>query len=280
MTAHKRPPAVAGQFYPEAADGSGGHDSLVQHAQVHGPGRHPGRTTAVVYGVVSPHAGYMYSGPTACHAYRSVSLQRPELVVIVGPNHYGIGRDAATMTEAEWETPLGMVGVDSDSARSLSGISGTVEIDYHSHSRDHSLEVQIPMLQSTFPGGFEILPIILKSQDRDTAEDVGAAISEVAAKKNTVIIASSDFTHYEEQSFARTQDMALIKPILDMDVEAFYDVLERRRVSACGYGAIASVMTACRRLGATRGVLLGYATSGDVSGDTESVVGYGAIKFV
>ena len=273
-----RSPVVAGQFYPGTATDL---EAMITSCNTHRHG--PGSTQAgdgSVYGVVSPHAGYMYSGPTACHAYRSVSRQSPELVVIVGPNHYGIGKDAATMADALWETPLGPVAVDSEAARSLSSISGTVQIDYRSHSKDHSLEVQIPMLQSTFPGGFEILPIILLSQDRDTAEDVGRAISQVAKKKRTVIVASSDFTHYEEQSFARSQDMALIEPILDMDVGRFYDVLERRRVSACGYGAIASVMIACSSLGATRGKLLSYATSGDVTGDAGSVVGYGAIKFV
>lgn len=274
-----RSPAVAGQFYPEGARDLKAMIASC-NAHRHGPGNIGAGDSSRVYGVVCPHAGYMYSGPTACHAYRSVSRQTPELVVIVGPNHYGIGKDAATMTDAIWETPLGAVSVDSDAARSLSSISKTVEIDYRSHSRDHSLEVQIPMLQSTFPSGFEILPIILLSQDRATAEDVGRAISKVVRKKRTVIVASSDFTHYEEQSFARSQDMALIEPILDMDVGGFYDVLERRRVSACGYGAIASVMTACRMLGATRGMLLGYATSGDITGDTGSVVGYGAIKFV
>lgn len=273
-----RSPVVAGQFYPgTATDLKAMIASCNTHK--HGPGSIQAGDDAV-YGVVSPHAGYMYSGPTACHAYRSVSRQNPELVVIVGPNHYGIGKDAATMADARWETPLGPVVVDSEAASNLSSISGTVQIDYHSHSKDHSLEVQIPMLQSTFPRGFEILPIILLSQDRDTAEDVGKAISKVAKKKRTVIVASSDFTHYEEQSFARSQDMALIEPILDMDVGRFYDVLERRRVSACGYGAIASVMTACSNLGATRGKLLSYATSGDVTGDAGSVVGYGAIKFV
>ena len=273
-----RSPAVAGQFYPgTAAD----LESMIAscNAHRHGPGDARARD-GKVYGAVSPHAGYMYSGPTACHAYRSISRQNPEVVIIVGPNHYGIGKDAATMADVQWETPMGSVAVDSDAARDLSSLSKTIQIDYHSHSRDHSLEVQIPMLQYTFPNGVEIVPVILRSQDRDTAEDVGNAMAEVAKKRRTVIVASSDFTHYEEQSFARSQDMALIEPILDMDVGMFYDVLERRRVSACGYGAIASVMTACGNLGATRGRLLSYATSGDATGDNGSVVGYGAIEFV
>jgi hypothetical protein len=113
-----------------------------------------------------------------------------------------------------------------------------------------------------------------------TAIDVGNTVSEIAKKRNAIIVASSDFTHYEENSFAHLQDQALIEPVLDLDVDRFYQVLMEKRVSACGYGAIASAMIACKNLGATRGELLSYATSGDVSGDTDSVVGYGAIKFV
>ena len=127
---------------------------------------------------------------------------------------------------------------------------------------------------------FEILPIILRSQDKNTAIDVGNAVSQIAKEKNAVIVASSDFTHYEENSFAHKQDKALIEPILEMNLDRFYQILNERRVTACGYGAIASAMIACKNLGATRGELLSYATSGDVSGDTESVVGYGSIKFV
>ena len=107
-----------------------------------------------------------------------------------------------------------------------------------------------------------------------------AIVSEIAKKKNSIIVGSSDFTHYEENSFAHLQDKALIEPILEMDVERFYHVLKEKRVAACGFGAIASTIIACRNLGATKRELLSYATSGDVSGNAESVVGYGAIKFV
>ena len=112
------------------------------------------------------------------------------------------------------------------------------------------------------------------------AKDVGNSISEIAKKKKSIVIGSSDFTHYAENSFAYLQDHALIEPILEMDVEKFYDVLRQKQVTACGFGAIASTMIACKNLGATKGELLKYATSGDISGDKDSVVGYGAIKFV
>ena len=274
-----REPVVAGQFYPGQKDEL---ENMIKNCFEHkyGPGSESTPTSEKIFGVICPHAGYVYSGPTACHSYKSISSLNPELVIIIGPNHFGVGKDAATMTDAQWETPLGLVEVDSESAREIAEKSKFIEIDNFSHSQDHSLEVQVPMLQSIFSNEFKILPIILRAQDLETARDVGNAVSEIVKKKNAIIVASSDFTHYEENSFAHSQDKALIEPILEMDVERFYQVLMERRVTACGYGAMASVMIACKNLGATKGELLSYATSGDVSGDTSSVVGYGAIKFV
>ena len=274
-----REPVVAGQFYPEKREELEGMiDSCSRHA--YGPGNLQAEPGEKVFGIVCPHAGYVYSGSTACHSYKSISAQNPELAVIIGPNHFGIGKNAATMTDAKWITPLGAVEVNSDAAHKVMERSHVIEIDNYSHSQDHSLEVQIPMLQSTLSEEFEILPIILLAQDPETARDVGNAVSEIVEKRNAIIIASSDFTHYEENSFAHLQDKALIEPILEMDVEKFYQVLREKKVTACGFGAIASAMIACKNLGATKGKLLSYATSGDISGDTESVVGYAAIKFV
>jgi len=274
-----REPVVAGQFYPDKKEDL---ENMIQYCLEHkyGPGRKFKLSDEKIYGIVCPHAGYVYSGPTACHSYKAISSQNPELAIIIGPNHFGVGKDAATMTDAQWHTPLGEVQVDSESARQVAEISEFIEIDEYSHSQDHSLEVQIPMLQEILSNEFQILPIILRVQDMKMAMDVGNAVYEIAKKKNAIIIASSDFTHYEENSFAHQQDKALIEPILAMDVKKFYQVLYERRVTACGYGAMASAMIACKKLGATKGELLSYATSGDVSGDTESVVGYGAIKFV
>lgn len=274
-----RESVVAGQFYPDKEKDL---RNLINYCIEHkyGPGSDPTISDEKIFGIICPHAGYVYSGPTACHSYKSISSQNPELVIIIGPNHFGVGVDAATMIDAQWQTPLGLVQVDSESAKQVTEISKFIEIDEYSHSQDHSLEVQIPMLQEILSNDFQILPIILRAQDMWTAIDVGNAVSEIAKKKNTIIVASSDFTHYEENSFAHQQDKALLEPILDMNVERFYHVLNERRVTACGYGAMASAMIACKNLGATKGKLLSYTTSGDVSGNTESVVGYGAIKFV
>jgi len=274
-----REPVVAGQFYPGRKEEL---ENMIESCFNHkyGPGKQIKESHEQIYGVVCPHAGYVYSGPIACHSYNAISSQSPELVIIIGPNHFGIGKNAATMIETKWKTPLGLIEVDSGSAQEIAEKSNIIEIDSYSHSQDHSLEVQIPMLQSLLSNEFKILPIILLVQDLETARDVGNAVSEIVKKKNSIIVASSDFTHYEENSFAHLQDKSLIEPILDMDVERFYQVLREKRVTACGFGAIASAMIACKNLGATKGVLLSYATSGDVSGDTDSVVGYGAIKFV
>lgn len=274
-----REPVVAGQFYPDKKEDL---ENLIQSCFNHnlGPGSDSIESTEKVLGIVCPHAGYIYSGPTACHSYKAISSQSPELAIIIGPNHFGVGKDVATMVDAQWKTPLGIVQVDSDSAKQIAEISEFIEIDEYSHSQDHSLEVQIPMLQGILSNEFQILPIILRAQDIKAAMDVGNAVYEIAKKKNAIIIASSDFTHYEENSFAHQQDKSLIEPILDLDVDRFYQVLYEKRVTACGYGAMASAMIACKKLGARKGELLSYATSGDVSGDTESVVGYGSIKFV
>lgn len=273
-----RKPVVAGQFYPETKNELEKMiDSCLQHK--YGPGNQTQKDEKI-YGIICPHAGYVYSGPTACHSYKAISSKNPELVIILGPNHFGIGKDVATMIDAQWETPLGLVTVDSEAAQEIANDSKYIEIDEFSHSKDHSLEVQIPMLQSMLPNKFKILPIILRDQSLEMAKDVGNAVSQIAKSRNTMIVASSDFTHYEENSFAHSQDKSLIEPILEMNVEKFYNVLIEKRVTACGYGAMASVMIACKKLGAVKGELLSYSTSGDVMGDTSSVVGYGAIKFI
>ena len=274
-----RSPVVSGQFYPDKKEDL---QDMIRSCFNHkyGSGTLRKNQDKKVYGIICPHAGYMYSGPTASHSFSSISSQSPELAIIIGPNHFGIGEDAATMNDAKWKTPLGLVEVDSESSKKIVQKSKIVTIDNYSHSKDHSLEVQVPMLQYVLENEFRILPIILLSQNKETAIDVGSSISEIAKENNSIIIGSSDFTHYEENSFAYSQDKALIEPILDMDVDRFYSVLKEKQITACGFGAIASTMIACKNIGATKGELLNYATSGDISGDTSSVVGYAAIQFV
>ena len=273
-----RTPAVAGMFYPNEKNKL---VKLIEDCFVHilGPEKNFQKNDGKkIFGVICPHAGFVYSGPIACHSFNSISSESPELFIIIGPNHWGIGRSVATMKNCQWETPLGKVEVDSESAEEICQISENIESDYFSHTREHSLEVQIPFLQKIFTD-FKILPISLVNQSKKIAKDVGLSIAKIAKKKNVMIIGSSDFTHYEPNEFAYEQDLALIEPILEMNVDKFYDVLEKRKITACGYGAIASTIIACKELGAKKGELLKYATSGDVTGDKSSVVGYGSIVF-
>jgi hypothetical protein len=272
-----RTPAVAGMFYPKEKNEL---RELIQDCILHKYGVGESKTEPIkIYGAICPHAGYMYSGPVATHSFEHLANQDFELAIILGPNHWGIGCGIAAMKDSVWQTPLGDVDVDSESAEQINKISKLVEIDFFSHTREHSIEVQVPMLQEFYKKPFKILPILLNYQDYEYALEVGAAVAKLIDKKKAIIIGSSDFTHYEENEFAHNQDKALIEPILDLDVEKFYKVLNDRRVTACGYGAIASTMVACKELGATKGKLLKYATSGDITGDKSSVVGYASIIF-
>ena len=275
-----RTPAVSGTFYPENEKKL---KNLIHECFMHpiGPGKtSPTDSDEKIYGVICPHAGFVYSGPVACHSFYSLSASSSKLAIIVGPNHYGIGQNVASMVDASWKTPLGLVEVDSDSVLELREHLDILEIDSFSHSKEHSIEVQIPMLQDVFSDEMKILPISLINQEQKTATLVGSAIAKIAQEKDALLIGSSDFTHYEENEFAHRQDLALIDPILKLDIDEFYKILYERKVTACGFGAIASIMTACKELGATQGKLLKYATSGDVSGDKSSVVGYASIIFV
>lgn len=277
-----RKAAVAGSFYPaEPAE----LRSLIKDSYLHplGPRSLPPASYASdsVVACVCPHAGYVYSGPVAAHSYLHVSsLREPELVVIVGPNHYGVGSGVATFKGGVWETPLGAVRVDEEAADRIVSLTGIVDYDVAAHKMEHSLEVQLPFLQELYHDALRVLPISLGFQDPDTARAIGRGVADLARERRAVVVASSDLTHYEPAADARVKDLALVEKIEALDVRAFYGALERNHVSACGYGAIAAVMEAAKTLGFKRGELLKYASSGDTSGDMSAVVGYASLRFV
>lgn len=277
-----RRPAVAGQFYPsDPAELS----SLIDHCYLHplGPGKSPPapKSRADVVAVVCPHAGYVYSGPVAAHSYLHVSsLVDPELIVVVAPNHYGVGSGVSTFREGEWETPLGRMKVDADAAKKLVSLQDMVVMDPEAHRLEHSLEVQLPFLQKIFGDSVPFLPISLVFQDMDTASALAVALSKLLRGRRAVLVASSDLTHYESAQSARRKDTVLLNRVLEMDLSGFYSTLEELNVTACGFGAIATVMETAKSLGLMKAELLKYATSGDTSGDNVQVVGYGALRFV
>lgn len=285
MSAYRRKPSVSGIFY------SSNKEQLVDELKgcftnkIFGPGRlPPSDQVRKIYGMVSPHAGYLYSGSVAANGYYSVSSSKFNNAILVGPNHYGLGSSVATTMNGIWESPIGDVMVNPQVAKDIASRATSMDFDEFAHSRDHCLEVQIPFLLFTTEK-FRMVPIILTNQDEYLALELGSAISDtvnecISKGDEFMLIASSDFTHYESNSEAHRKDSQLIKSILSLDITAFYYTLRQYNVSACGYGAIATVMVAAKNLGATRGELIRYATSGDVTGDKSSVVGYSSILFV
>jgi MEMO1 family protein len=277
-----RPPAQAGIFYP---DTEGALRTQIHSCFLHPlgprsipsiPATHDDRLVAIVV----PHAGYDYSGPVAANSYyRLASSGLRESVIILGPNHTGYGSGVSTMTEGQWATPLGEVPLDKSLATSIIRLSGLVDVEEEAHRREHSIEVQLPFLQFIYPRRFQFVPICMMLQDLETSMEVGEAIAKASKGTGAMLIASSDWTHYESQESAKKKDMEAIHVVLEMDEKKFQDTIEDKHVSACGYGPVTAVLHASKILGAKQAKLLSYQTSGDTVGDKRSVVGYAAIAF-
>ncbi|MBX5328247.1 MAG: AmmeMemoRadiSam system protein B [Candidatus Bathyarchaeota archaeon] len=277
-----RRPTQAGAFY------EGNAESLrkqIEQCFLHkyGPGKLPkvdGAGPRQIVGLVCPHAGYMFSGPVAAHAYYKLALDgKPDIVVLFGPNHTGYGSALAVMNDGVWRTPLGDVGVDGETANSIVHESRIIDVDDSAHQFEHSIEVQLPFLQYLYGSNFKIVPVCFLMQDLSSAREVGQAVAKVLAEKNAVVIASSDMTHYEQQEKAAKNDRLALEAVEAMDETKFYSIIEAHNISACGYGPISALITAAKTLGAKEAKLLCYKTSGDIIGDYSSVVGYAAVSF-
>lgn len=277
-----RRPTQAGSFY------AGDAESLrtqIEKCFLHefGPGKLPKVEMSgvrKVVGLVCPHAGYMYSGPVAANAYNELALDgKPDTVVVLGPNHTGYGSALALMDEGVWQTPLGDVEIDTLVAHELVRETGLIDVDELAHRFEHSIEVQLPFLQYLYGDRFKFVPVCFQLQDYASAEEIGNALVEVLAERNAVVIASSDFTHYEPQTSAEKKDLAALEAVQAMDAKNFVSIIEERNVTACGYGPIATTITAAKGLLAKEAKLLRYKTSGDITGDKSSVVGYAAVSF-
>lgn len=273
--------AVAGLFYPSTRD-----ELLRQlgEAFAKGPGEKPsaGSYTGKVIGIVAPHAGYVYSGYVAAYGYAELARGgSPEVVILLGPNHHGIGMPVAASEADAWETPLGTVEVDKELARRLVEWSEVIAFDESAHRYEHSLEVQLPFLQYVFGSDFRIVPITMYLQNLEVSRRVGGAIARAFTELGVkaYVVASSDFTHYEEARKAAEKDRAAIEAILRLDDAGLYDVIIEKDVTACGYGAIMALIAAARRLAPSSAKLLKYANSGDVTGEYSEVVGYASIAF-
>lgn len=231
-------------------------------------------------GLISPHAGYMYSGPVAAHGfYHLASEGKPDSVVIFGPNHQGMGSGLAIMREGLWQTPLGDVEIDTVTADNVLKGSNIIDVDNVAHMREHSIEVQLPWLQYLYGSEFKLVPICFLMQDLESSREIGVAVAKALKDKSALVIASTDMTHYEPQKTAEQKDKKVLDAATRLDEEGLYNTVEQLQVSMCGYGPVIAAITAAKQLHAKNGRLLCYKTSGDIVGDYSSVVGYASVTF-
>lgn len=262
-----RAAAVAGRFYPgqpaELAKEIDGYNRVDV-----GP--------ETVIACVVPHAGIMYSGHVAGAVFGRLSL--PPTAIIFGPNHAGRGSPCALQLEGEWETPLGRAPVDAELAGALQAAFPALQDDPVAHRWEHSIEVQVPFLQRLRPD-IQIVPLALSVGRYETVEELGRVVARVITERSPrpLLVASTDLNHYEAESVGRTKDRMAIDAILKLDPGELYETIRRERISMCGYEPTISALTAARALGAREAELIRYATSGDITGDRSSVVGYAGI---
>jgi AmmeMemoRadiSam system protein B len=263
-----RLPAVAGRFYSNQAE------ELSQQVESFCPPAGEARRRAVA--CLVPHAGYRFSGHVAGAVYARLEL--PHRFLLLGPRHYPRGQAQAILSAGGWQTPLGRAEIDADLAAKLKRACGALVEDEVAHRNEHALEVQLPFLQ-TLVGEFRFVPIALGTSDLTALESLGNAIAQVVARQTepVFIIASSDMNHYESDEITRRKDGKAIEHLLALDARGLHETVRREAISMCGYGPAVSMLTAARLLGAKRAELIQYATSGDINGDRDEVVGYAGV---
>ncbi|HLJ42413.1 MAG TPA: AmmeMemoRadiSam system protein B [Candidatus Acidoferrales bacterium] len=262
-----RPAAVSGRFYPA--------DAAMLLRQIDGCVSVASQKIRA-RGCIVPHAGYMYSGHVAGTVYGALDL--PSRFILLGPRHYPHGERLAILSQGAWTTPLGDAKIDVALADAMKKSFPLLREDAVAHSLEHSLEVQLPFLQ-TLAEDFTFVPIVLGTDRFDALEMLGHAVAQVVRgqKETVLIIASSDMNHRESDTITRVKDRKAINAILALDAHELYDTVRRENITMCGYGPAVVMLTAARELGSTSAELLQYATSGDVNGDHENVVGYAGI---
>ncbi len=267
----RRWPSVAGQFYPgEFAKLNSMVERLVYKRE----------TRYRVKGVVSPHAGLMYSGAVAGAIYSEIVF--PETFILIGPNHTGLGPRASIMADGEWEIPTGTFTINEILSRRLIKDCTLLKEDVNAHLYEHSLEVQLPFIAYFASIEYEgrlpmIVPVILGRLELEECKILGESIAETIRKMDVTIVASSDMSHYIPERFAREKDRKAIERILAIDPEGLYNIVLKEGITMCGFIPATVMLFAMKALGAREAKLIKYMTSGDVSGDYDHVVGYAGI---
>lgn len=262
-----RKPAVAGQFYS-------GNPTRLREEIRELMGREV--TKEKVIGIISPHAGYMYSGAVAGFLFNSIEI--PDTVIILGPNHHGIGSKAAMHPSGEWVTPLGNTRINDKLSELIKRNSKITEEDIAAHNYEHSLEVQLPFLQY-LNQDVTIVPVCLGYLDYARCRELGIGIAKAvkAYGKDCLIVASSDMTHYETAESAKRKDGLALREVLTLNAEGLLRICRNESITMCGVIPVVVMMVAALELGASAAKLVRYSTSGDVTGDNENVVAYAAV---
>jgi AmmeMemoRadiSam system protein B len=273
MQLNLRPSPIAGRWYegqPKALANS--IDNYLDEAKIP-------EIKGEVMAVIAPHAGHIYSGGVAGHAFATLRGQSPELVAVVSPMHQYYPHPLITSSHDAYQTPLGSILIDRDAVEALNATLRSklnFELTPVSHDPEHSLEIELPFLQRALASEFKLLPIMVRSQDRHVLEELGRSLAQVLKDKRFKLVASTDLSHFYDQQTAKKLDSEMLKQIEAFSPEGVLEAEQRGTGFACGHAAVATVLWACRSLGADTVKLLNYATSGDITGDTSSVVGYGA----
>ena len=263
-----RTPAVAGRFYPSHPE------ELLREIREYAP--LPGTGCMPAIGCIAPHAGYMYSGHVAGAVYSRLEI--PEQCIVLCPNHTGRGTRLAVMTTSAWQTPLGEVAASPELGSRLLREFSLLKEDSAAHRAEHAIEVQLPFLQAR-QKNLHILPITIGTSDFEVLHGLGEALAEVLGDSHTksLIVASSDMNHYESDAVTRVKDRKAIERILALDARGLWETVLNEEISMCGFGPAVVMLTAAKKLRATSATLVRYATSGDISGDRQRVVGYAGI---
>ncbi len=272
MREEVRKPAVAGSFYP--GDGK----TLSRQVREFLSRAAKEEVAGEIVGLVSPHAGYMYSGLVAAHAFKTVEGMKFDAVVVVAPSHRVRFQGASVYDRGGYETPLGVLPIEKDLCQKLKSESNLIESLPQAHSQEHSLEVQLPFLQEVL-GKFHLVPMVLGSQDYRSSEAVGKAIARAVKGKKVLLVASTDLSHYHPYDRAVQLDKIILEDIQAFDAQKLGRDLDAGKGEACGGGPVMAVMVAAKELGANRARILKYMNSGDVTGDRSGVVGYAAAVF-
>ena len=264
----KRRPAVSGTFYSD--------DPVGLRLQAEECLGSPNPSLQRIVAGVVPHAGLIYSGGVAGKLYSSCEL--PSRLIILCPNHTGLGSRASIVASGSWQTPLGATEIDAELAGELLRESSLLIEDSAAHAREHSIEVQLPLLQLRL-GSFRFVPICLALSSVEACRKLGEAIARAVSRHNgeVVILSSSDLNHYAPHEVTLKKDARVIEAMLELDGEKLWQRVREEQISMCGYIPTTTTLFAARALGATRAELLEHITSGDRNGDHSSVVGYCAI---